>query len=99
MIKASGLARARVSGAVAATVVETPVSPATTLGARYPAAADAAAVQALSLDPDLPEGQMAMGYVHYYGSRDYDNALEAFKLAVALAATRSGRGIGSAVRP
>ncbi len=41
------------------------------------------ASQALALDPDLPEGHMAMGFVHYYGSRDYDSALEEFKLAEA----------------
>lgn len=39
------------------------------------------AAQALALDPELPEGHMAMGYVHYYGSRDYDNALKEFTQA------------------
>jgi TolB-like protein/Flp pilus assembly protein TadD len=36
------------------------------------------AAQALALDPELPEGHVAMGYVHYYGARDYDNALKEF---------------------
>jgi TolB-like protein/lipoprotein NlpI len=39
------------------------------------------AAQALALDPELPEGHVAMGYVHYYGSRDYDNALKEFTQA------------------
>ncbi len=39
------------------------------------------AAQALALDPELPEGHVAMGYVHYYGSRDYDSALEEFTQA------------------
>ncbi len=40
------------------------------------------ASQALVLDPDLPEGHMAMGYVHYYGARDYDSALKEFTQAL-----------------
>ncbi|MGB6337066.1 MAG: tetratricopeptide repeat protein, partial [Thermoanaerobaculia bacterium] len=39
------------------------------------------AAQALALEPELPEGHVAMGYVHYYGARDYDNALKEFTLA------------------
>jgi serine/threonine protein kinase/tetratricopeptide (TPR) repeat protein len=34
--------------------------------------------KALRLDPDLPEGHLALGFLHYYGSRDYDKALEQF---------------------
>ncbi|MGB6362580.1 MAG: serine/threonine-protein kinase, partial [Thermoanaerobaculia bacterium] len=30
------------------------------------------AAQALALDPELPEGHVAMGYVYYYGAREYD---------------------------
>ena len=41
------------------------------------------AAQALALDPELPEGHMAMGYVHYYGARDYDRALKEFNQALA----------------
>ena len=40
------------------------------------------AAQALTLDPELPEGHVAMGYVHYYGSRDYENALREFTQAL-----------------
>ena len=43
--------------------------------------ARAAADRALQLDPNLGEGHMALGYVHYYGSRDYDAALEEFQIA------------------
>jgi serine/threonine protein kinase/tetratricopeptide (TPR) repeat protein len=40
-----------------------------------------AARGALRHNPDGPEGHVAMGYYHYYGSRDYENALAEFKLA------------------
>jgi serine/threonine-protein kinase len=36
---------------------------------------------ALRLAPDQPQGHIAMGYYHYYGSRDYDRALEEFAVA------------------
>ena len=39
------------------------------------------ALRALELSPDLPEGHLAMGFYHYYGHRDYDNALKEFTLA------------------
>jgi len=39
------------------------------------------AAQALALDPELPKGHVAMGYVHYYGARDYESALKEFTLA------------------
>jgi TolB-like protein/Tfp pilus assembly protein PilF len=32
-------------------------------------------------NPGGPEGHVAMGYYHYYGSRDYEHALAEFKLA------------------
>ncbi len=38
-----------------------------------------AAERALELQPNLPEGKLALGYVHYYGERDYEKALEAFQ--------------------
>jgi len=41
----------------------------------------AAADRALQLDPNLGEAHMALGYVHYYGSRDYEQALEEFRKA------------------
>ena len=37
---------------------------------------------ALRLAPDLPEAHVAMGLVHYYGRRDYRNALEEFAIAL-----------------
>jgi serine/threonine protein kinase len=39
------------------------------------------AQKALDLQPDLPEGHLAMGYVYYWGHRDYAPALTEFKLA------------------
>jgi len=40
-----------------------------------------AALAAQRQNPDGPEGHVAMGYYHYYGSRDYENALEEFEVA------------------
>ncbi len=37
-----------------------------------------AAQAALRHAPNQPQGHVAMGYYHYYGSRDYDNALAEF---------------------
>jgi TolB-like protein/Tfp pilus assembly protein PilF len=37
--------------------------------------------KALALQPDLPEAHLAMGYVHYWGSRDYAAALVEFSIA------------------
>ena len=45
------------------------------------AAAKAAAEQALALQPDLGEGHMALGLYHYWGHRDYVQALQQFELA------------------
>jgi Tfp pilus assembly protein PilF len=36
--------------------------------------------EAMRLGPDLAETQMTQGYYHYYGSLDYDNALEQFRI-------------------
>ena len=44
-------------------------------------AARAAVDRALALAPALAEAHVAMGYVHYYGSRDYESALKEFTLA------------------
>lgn len=43
--------------------------------------AEAAARRALALAPDLPQSQLAMGYVNYYGYRDYAAALVQFERA------------------
>jgi len=47
-----------------------------------PKAREAAAV-ALRLDPDLPETQIALGYLSYYADRDYEKALTYFEEAQA----------------
>ena len=43
--------------------------------------ARASADDALRLQPDLPEGHLALGFAYYYGDRDYDRALAEFKIA------------------
>lgn len=43
--------------------------------------ARAAADRALRLDPNLGEGHLALGFVHYYGARDYEKALAEFRQA------------------
>jgi serine/threonine-protein kinase len=37
--------------------------------------------RALELDPDLPEGYIAMGWYYYHGHQEYDSALEQFAIA------------------
>jgi TolB-like protein/Flp pilus assembly protein TadD len=44
-------------------------------------AARADADRALALQPDLPEGHLALGYVHYWCHRDYPAALREFGIA------------------
>jgi TolB-like protein/Tfp pilus assembly protein PilF len=44
-------------------------------------AAQIAATQALALQPNLPEAHLAMGYVRYWGRRDYAGALAEFAIA------------------
>jgi len=39
------------------------------------------AKQSLRLQPDLPEGHLALGYYHYWGHRDYRPALQEFEVA------------------
>jgi len=39
------------------------------------------AEEALRLQPDLPEGHLALGYSYYYGDRDYQRALTEFEIA------------------
>src|SRR5947199_838982 len=40
-----------------------------------------AANEALRLQPDLPEGHLALGFSYYYGDRDYERALAEFDVA------------------
>jgi TolB-like protein/Flp pilus assembly protein TadD len=37
--------------------------------------------EALRLQPDLPEGHLALGFSYYYGDRDYERALTEFEIA------------------
>src|SRR5207245_879965 len=37
--------------------------------------------EALRLQPDLPEGHLALGFFYYYGDRDYGRALAEFDIA------------------
>src|SRR6266550_871516 len=37
--------------------------------------------EALRLQPDLPEGHLALGFSYYYGDRDYQRALAEFEMA------------------
>jgi TolB-like protein/Flp pilus assembly protein TadD len=37
--------------------------------------------EALRLQPDLPEGHLALGFSYYYGDRNYERALAEFELA------------------
>ena len=46
------------------------------------ASAQQAAERALALDTDLPQAHLAMGYVYYYGRRDYTTALGEFERAL-----------------
>ena len=39
------------------------------------------AEESLRLQPDLPEGHLALGYSYYYGDRDYERALSEFEIA------------------
>lgn len=40
-----------------------------------------AANEAMRLAPDLPQAHLAMGFLHYYGERDYARALSEFAIA------------------
>src|SRR5215468_2208035 len=37
--------------------------------------------ESLRLQPDLPEGRLALGFSYYYGDRDYERALTEFEIA------------------
>jgi TolB-like protein/Flp pilus assembly protein TadD len=39
------------------------------------------ALESLRLQPDLPEGHLALGFSYYYGDRDYERALAEFEVA------------------
>jgi serine/threonine-protein kinase len=48
------------------------------LGEKYLAKAWETAEEAMRIDPDCPDGHLAYGFYHYYGSRNYERALEHF---------------------
>jgi hypothetical protein len=37
--------------------------------------------ESLRLQPNLPEGHLALGFSYYYGDRDYERALAEFEIA------------------
>src|SRR5207244_8298491 len=39
------------------------------------------AEESLRLQPNLPEGHLALGFSYYYGDRDYERALSEFEIA------------------
>jgi len=39
------------------------------------------AIRALTYQPTLPEGHLALGFTYYYGNRDYERALKEFAIA------------------
>jgi TolB-like protein/Flp pilus assembly protein TadD len=45
------------------------------------AKAQAAAEEALRLEPDLPDAHLALGFYHYYCQRNYQSALDEFAIA------------------
>ena len=53
-------------------------------GNQWVAEARKIAHQALEIEPGLPEAKLALGYVYYYGERDYEQALRAFREVEAL---------------
>ena len=56
------------------------------------------AEHALRLQPDLPEGHLALGYYHYWGRLDYDRALKEFELAQSGAPAEAVNAIGFVLR-
>src|SRR5262245_3566082 len=53
---------------------------------------------ALRLQPDLPEGHLALGYYHYWGHLDYDRALKEFELARSGVPAEAVNAIGDVLR-
>jgi TolB-like protein/Tfp pilus assembly protein PilF len=51
------------------------------LRATYLTKAESAAQHLVKLQPQLPETHAALGYYYYYGHRDYDHALQEFRIA------------------
>ena len=51
------------------------------LRATYLTKAESAVQHVVKLQPNLPEAHAALGYYYYYGHRDYDHALQEFRIA------------------
>jgi serine/threonine protein kinase/tetratricopeptide (TPR) repeat protein len=51
------------------------------LRATYLTKAELAVQHIVKLQPQLPEAHAALGYYYYYGHRDYDHALQEFRIA------------------
>ena len=51
------------------------------LRATYLTKAESAVQHLVKLQPQLPETHAALGYYYYYGHRDYDHALQEFRIA------------------
>ena len=51
---------------------------------------------AATLAPDLPEAHLALAYYHYWGHRDYDDAIEQFQYTLQLAPSNAKAIIGLA---
>jgi serine/threonine-protein kinase len=51
------------------------------LRATYLTKAESAVQHVVKLQPHLPETHAALGYYYYYGHRDYDHALQEFRIA------------------
>ena len=51
------------------------------LRATYLTKAESAVQRLVKLQPQLPETHAALGYYYYYGHRDYDRALQEFRIA------------------
>src|SRR5262249_53238050 len=56
------------------------------------------AEQSLRLQPDLPEGHLALGYHHYFGHLDYDRALKEFEIARSGVAAEAVKASGFVLR-
>ncbi len=56
------------------------------------------AEQSLRLQPDLPEGHLALGFYYHQGRRDYDRALQEFEVARSGVPAEAIRAIGFVLR-
>jgi len=57
-----------------------------------------AAVQSLRIQPDLPEGHLALGLYHYWRDREYENALKELEIARAGIPAEATHYVGMVLR-